>query len=651
MKLSIVVVNYNVKYFLQQLLLSIQRSQTPFDFEVIVVDNQSTDGSKTYIPESFPDITYLYNAENEGFAAANNRGIELARGQYILILNPDTVLEEDTLIKALAYLDKHADCGALGVRMIDGSGAFLPESKRGFPTPLVAFFKAFGINEIFPQSSFFNRYYLGHLSEFETHEVDVLTGAFMMVRKSVLEEVGCFDDDFFMYGEDIDLSYRIKKAGYKLMYLPDTSIIHFKGESTQKTSLGYIRSFYGAMILFARKHFGGSRALVLRLVLQLAIYLKALITFGSNIWHRYGLMALEFGLISISLILFARFWAQIYFKDPNYYAQSSIALNVLIYSATWLLTLLMVGAYDDKFDLKRMVRGWIIGWISVAIMYAFFGSALRPSRFIVFAAGPIVGSLLLSVRTVWHLVSFGSWPFFRNHLSSFAIVGDAQEADKVLQLLDANRAKHRYAGRIAPALDAHQQQVLGPVNEINHLAKFHHLDEIIFCARNVSSTQIMSLMTRLGPNYKYKIAPDQALTIIGSSSKNTQGEWFTFDVEYQISTATSRRNKRIFDVVLALLLLVLYPLVIWLMESRGSLLTNIFDVLKGKNTWVSYASSDSGVTLPALKQGLINAYSGTAHLSQEQMRNLDFFYARDYTVWKDVSLAISKFRQLGNPKN
>ncbi|MEM6966645.1 MAG: glycosyltransferase family 2 protein, partial [Bacteroidota bacterium] len=282
MKLSIIIVNYNVKYFLEQALLSVRKAIPSITAEVFVVDNNSVDESVQMVSEKFPEVHLIQNKSNPGFSTANNQAIRLAKGAYILLLNPDTVVEEDTFEKCVAFMDNHPQAGGLGVKMIDGSGNFLPESKRGFPSPFVAFCKTFGLSSLFPKSKTFNRYHLGFLDKNKTHEVDVLAGAFMLLRKSVLDEIGWLDETFFMYGEDIDLSYRIVKAGYKNYYFADTTIIHYKGESTKKGSLNYVKVFYNAMIIFARKHFVGEKARLFILMLQGAIYFRAFLTILSN---------------------------------------------------------------------------------------------------------------------------------------------------------------------------------------------------------------------------------------------------------------------------------------------------------------------------------------------------------------------------------
>ncbi len=234
MELSIIIVNYNVKHFLEQCLNSVYKATNGIEAEIIVIDNNSVDGSLNLIREKFKDVILVSNKKNTGFSVANNQGIKMAKGNNILLLNPDTVVQEDTFIKCLEFLDNHKDAGALGVKMYDGNGRFLPESKRGLPTPLVAFYKIFGLAYLFPQSKVFGNYHLGFLSKNEDHKVDILSGAFMMIKKEVLEKVGLLDEAFFMYGEDIDLSYKALKKGYSNYYLGDVKIIHFKGESTDK---------------------------------------------------------------------------------------------------------------------------------------------------------------------------------------------------------------------------------------------------------------------------------------------------------------------------------------------------------------------------------------------------------------------------------
>ncbi len=288
MLLSVIIVNYNVKYFLEQCLCSVRKAIGAVtvetggpDVEVWVVDNNSTDKSIEYLQGRFPFVQFIKNPVNQGFSKANNQAIQKAAGKYILFLNPDTIIPEDAFTKCIAFMESTADAGALGVQMIDGTGQYLKESKRGFPSLWVSFCKMSGLTRWFPHSKVFARYYMGHLSNQETNKVDILSGAFMMVKKAALDKTGGFDEQFFMYGEDIDLSYRIQQAGFHNYYFAPCTIIHFKGESTRKDSK-YVRQFYKAMVQFVQKHFHGELAWFYTGLLEAVIWLRAAITVVSR---------------------------------------------------------------------------------------------------------------------------------------------------------------------------------------------------------------------------------------------------------------------------------------------------------------------------------------------------------------------------------
>ncbi len=274
MHVSIIIVNYRVKFFLEQTIASALEALNGIDGEIIVIDNNSGDGSMEFIRHRFGDlITIIENKENVGFARANNQGIKIAQGEYILILNPDTIICHKNIADCLEWMRTHADCGGIGVRMIDGNGKFLPESKRSFTTPWVSFCKIFGLSSLFPMSPRFARYHLRYLPEREAHAIDILAGAFMFIKGDLLKKVGGFDETFFMYGEDIDLSYRLTIEGYKNYYLP-TTIIHYKGESTKKDSIRYVKVFYEAMLIFFKKHFP-NYSIPFAILIKIAIYVRA----------------------------------------------------------------------------------------------------------------------------------------------------------------------------------------------------------------------------------------------------------------------------------------------------------------------------------------------------------------------------------------
>lgn len=281
MKLSVIIVNYNVKYYLDQCIRSVLRAfeemNTPA--EIIVVDNHSADGSVDYLEQRYPQklfpmVRFVRSAHNLGFARANNIAIRQSRGEYVLLLNPDTIVGEDALKASVDFMDVHEDAGAVGVRMLGAQGRRAMESRRGLPTPMVSFFKMLGFCNRWPHHRLFGKYYMGYLPWDEPCQIEVVSGAYCMLRRKALDEVGLLDEDFFMYGEDIDLSYRVLKGGYHNYYLP-VDILHYKGESTQKSSFRYVHVFYEAMLIFFRKHYSGMTFL-LSLPIKTAIYAKAL---------------------------------------------------------------------------------------------------------------------------------------------------------------------------------------------------------------------------------------------------------------------------------------------------------------------------------------------------------------------------------------
>ncbi|MDR1603053.1 MAG: glycosyltransferase family 2 protein [Tannerella sp.] len=283
MKLSIVIVNYNVKYYLWQCLDSVMRATRQVAAEIFVVDNCSPDHSTEYVKPWFPDVHFIENSENVGFSKANNQAIRIACGEYVLLLNPDTVVGEDTLARVCAFMDAHPNAGALGVKMIDGYGKFLPESKRGFPSPWNAFCKMTGLAGLFPLSKTFGGYHIRYLNENELHKVDILAGAFMLLRRQALDRAGLLDEAFFMYGEDIDLSYRIGLAGFDIYYLPET-IIHYKGESTRK-DIRYVKIFHEAMLIFFRKHYPHSNCFF-KWMIRLAIIAAGTVSALRKLFRR-----------------------------------------------------------------------------------------------------------------------------------------------------------------------------------------------------------------------------------------------------------------------------------------------------------------------------------------------------------------------------
>jgi len=413
-------------------------------------------------------------------------------------------------------MDNWPKAGALGVKMIDGSGNFLPESKRGLPTPMTAFYKTFGFSKFFPKSPIFNRYHLGFLDKDETHEVDVLAGAFMFLRKSVLDKIGLLDETFFMYGEDIDLSYRVTKAGYQNYYFADTTIIHYKGESTKKGSLNYVKVFYNAMIIFAKKHFQGEKATFFVAILQFAIYFRASLTLLNNFFKKIYLPLLDALLIFGGMYWLKDFWATSYFDDPNYYRPSFLYFNVPLYISGWLGSVYFNGGYDgESGNIKKVAKGLIFGAILLAAIYGFLPLEYRTSRMLLLLGSvwAIISTFLL--RTLLHFFKYKNVKVGQQPVQNLIIVGEKEEAERALELLDKANITQNFIGIVAPQ-PASNEAYLSHLANLKEVVNIYRVNEIIFCSKDISAQSIMHWMTQLGNKMDYKIVPKETMSIIGS---------------------------------------------------------------------------------------------------------------------------------------
>ncbi|MGL4597421.1 MAG: glycosyltransferase family 2 protein, partial [Bacteroidia bacterium] len=407
MKLSVIIVNYNVQHFLEQCLHSVRKAAGSIPLEVFVVDNNSVDGSVAMVREKFPEVSLIANRENTGFSKANNQAMRLAKGEYVLLLNPDTVVEETTFSKVIAFMDAHAEAGGLGVQMLDGKGNFLPESKRGLPTPRVAFYKIFGLSALFPKSKVFGRYHLGYLDQHQTHEIEILSGAFMLMRKTALDQVGLLDEAFFMYGEDIDLSYRIVQGGWKNYYFHDTRIIHYKGESTKKSSVNYVFVFYRAMVIFAQKHFSQKNARLFSLLINMAIWLRAGAAIAARFLKAMALPAFDAAVLLGGMYFIKQAYeTNVKLGEGDYYSQQLVNIAFPVYTLIWLIAVYFSGGYDKPIRLLKIVRGVVAGTALILIAYSLLPEHLRFSRaLILLGAGWAITSFLLT-RMLFHLARF-----------------------------------------------------------------------------------------------------------------------------------------------------------------------------------------------------------------------------------------------------
>lgn len=658
MKLSIIIVNYNVKYFLEQALFSINKACKNINAEVFVVDNNSVDGSVEMVKERFPEVILIANKKNTGFSYANNQAIKLAKGQYILLLNPDTVVEEDTFEKVIRFMDDHSDAGGLGVKMIDGSGKYLPESKRGLPSPSVAFFKIFGLSTLFPKSKLFGRYHLGFLDKDQTHKVDILSGAFMLLRKDVIDKIGMLDEAFFMYGEDIDLSYRIILNGYNNYYYPEARIIHYKGESTKKSSINYVFVFYNAMIIFAKKHFSQKNARLFSFFIHIAIYIRAGLAIASRFIKKTFLPLLDGITIYIGMSVFKSYWeTNVKVLEGVRYPIEFMHIIVPCYIFIWLSSVFFSGGYDKPVKLTRIIRGVFTGTILILIIYALFPESIRFSRALILLGAIWASISTVLIRLLFHFFKIKEYALYTQSKKRIVIAGGMEDGNRVLSLLKLASQTTTIIGFIKPDEDNLNTNFLGSLDQLAEIVAVHKIDEVIFCAKDISAQRIIDNMSRISSReVEYKIAPPESLYIIGSNSVNDTGDLYTIELN-TITKSINQRNKRLVDVLVCILMLITFPVNAFFIKNPPRLLRNIFTVLYGEKSWVGYIDSSTEIDLegfpkiklPTIKKGILSPTDAfkNRYLNTNDILKLNMLYAKDYKIYNDLNIILRGFKYMG----
>ena len=644
MKLSVVIVNYNVEHFLEQCLYSVRRAMQGIDGEVFVVDNNSVDGSLKMLAAKFPEVKVIANKDNVGFAKANNQAIRISKGEYVLLLNPDTVVEDDTFSKCIAFMDAHPDAGGLGVKMVDGKGQFLPESKRGLPTPMTAFYKIFGLSKLFPHSKRFSKYHLGYLPENETNPVDILAGAYMLMRRETLDKCGLLDETFFMYGEDIDLSYRITLAGYKNYYFPETRIIHYKGESTKKTTVNYVLVFYKAMEIFAKKHFGKNRARTFSFFINFAIYFRAFLALLSQFFGKIYMPFTDAVVGYAGLATISYYWGHymIYGGVGSYPITPLFTIILPIYVLIWLTSSYFTGGYDKPYRISPAAGGVMLGSILILILYALLPSDLRFSRVLILLGTVWMALQMTLSRTLCYLLKLSDFQYGRNAKKRFLVIGNQDETKRVEQLLKSTSIKPDFIGLVVPNNSNEvPEHYLGNLVQVPDMIGIYKITEIIFCSKDITHQEIIDKMVEWhASDLDYKIAPVDTLSIIGSNSINTRGDLYTVDIR-TINTVPNRRKKGLFDFSVSFFGIVFWIFAAWFVKKPFNFLKNCFRVLFGGYSWVGYCPAESvdGQRLPKIKKGIYNPASIVAgDLDDEARAQLNVMYARDYTVLKDFNI-------------
>jgi GT2 family glycosyltransferase len=629
MKLSVIIVNYNVKAYLEQCLRSVEEALRGMEGDIHVVDNLSTDGSVEMVRALFPQAKLIANRENVGFSRANNQAIRASDAEYVVLLNPDTVVGEDVFRKAVDFMDRDTKVGGLGVKMIDGTGRFLPESKRGLPTPGVAFFKITGLARLFPRSKLFGRYHLGHLPENEAAPIEILSGACMFLRKSTLDRVGLLDESFFMYGEDIDLSYRITLGGYVNWYLPEARIIHYKGESTKKSSVNYVFVFYNAMAIFARKHFARREPQVLSFLIRAAIYLSA----AGAIVLRFLRRAL-LPMLDLLLIGGAQFLLLGMDRSP-WSGPGPLVLGTLL----TLAVLGLFGAYDAPMDRLKAGKGLLA--LAVLGVPALLLRQMPPGPL---ALAWIATALMVGLSRMLMLLLKGRLTERFSERPRILAVGSEQQAKRALALLWQT---HYGLGREA-VLDPGSAGDAELQARIAAQVRAQRADQVVFCAQDLPMRRVIALMEDLaGTGAVFKIARPDASFIIGPSTTESLQDLQVLH-DHSAGNAASRRQRRLLDLSLAAAFTAGLPVLLLLVHARQGFLRNLWEVWRGERSWMGYHGRTGSMRLPRLLPGVIDIVSADRLVPEPLLvRRMNLEYAKDYQVWKDLLRVLGNVDRLG----
>lgn len=635
---------------------SVYKSKGIEGFEVIVVDNNSVDDSCSMLEQRFPNVKLVKNQENVGFSKANNQAIQMAKGEYILLLNPDTVVEENTFNACLRFFKKTPDAGGIGVKMVDGKGIFLPESKRGLPTPPVAFYKIFGLSALFPKSAKYGRYHLGYLDQDENHKVDILSGAFMMIRKSVLDEIGYLDENFFMYGEDIDLSYRITKAGYNNYYLADTSIIHYKGESTKKSSINYVVVFYKAMVIFARKHFSQKNARLFSLLINFAIYIRAFAAILARTINSFILPIIDGSVLLIGFYLFKNYYEQeVKFPEGGSYPLEVETYGIPIMCAIYMCSLWFNGAYIVPTKMRSILKGLLVGIMLVLISYSLLDENYRFSRAIVLFTTVWAFIGLLLTRSLLHFLHFR--PFRKNDKQRIVLVGQAEEVKRIGRFFDKTVTETEVILKVSSSNEGPLSDEVdfdGKLYQLKDIIEIYDINEVVFCSQDLSSKEIIQQMILLtNKSLDFKIAPPESLYIIGSNSIDHSGEYYLLNTNL-IHKKNNERNKRLLDFISAILLLVLSPIIVWFNASKKWYFKNLIGVVIGKYSMVAIKEMSHTFTgASQLRPGILSPIDmlnlDSVKSATEEQTN--FEYLRYYSVWRDIEIIVNNLHSVGRKIN
>jgi GT2 family glycosyltransferase len=658
--LSIIIVNYNVKEFLQNLLHSIDKASQNLSSEIIVVDNASDDGSVELMISKFPSVKLIENKTNLGFGKANNQALKIAEGKYFLLINPDAVVREDTFKKMIEFLEEHKDAGLAGCKILNPDGSLQLACRRSFPGPWTSFCKVTGLSNLFPNSKMFARYNLTYLDENQTYEVDAISGSFMMLKKEVYEKVGGFDEQFFMYGEDLDLCYRIQKADYKVFYVHTTQVIHYKGESTKRSSMDETKIFYNAMHLFVKKHLSSS--FLVEFILRSAIGFRKLFAFLGKRKLIFFSIFLDFIFFNVSLFIAEKIYMGMTtwegFNKPDYLVIYTIPAVVHIIVAS------LIGVYKrEMFSVLRNFGAIILSFI-ILTSITFFFKEYAYSRAVVVLSY----FLLLIILTMWRVVLK---LFFKVGVKldgtinkRMLVVGIDDHAIEIAKKLNAQKKDiYNFIGFIGKShSDAGKKlegfEVAGSLQNFEKVIKEKQINEVIFSSHDLPYSEMMSLVSASSYNsVEFKISGDDLSYAVGKTSVSMLDDIPLIELHYNISNPRLKTIKFLFDFLLAVpVLFLIYPFIYFSskLSKKESAFKNFIlgtpSVLLGKRSFVGPKSAKNNSSMFIGKTGL----TGFWYIEDEENETndkLDIYYAKNQNIWLDMEILGKTLNKMWSKKD
>ena len=661
--ITVIIVNYKVKEYIANLLSSISKARQGLKLQIIVVDNASGDQSVEYLSERFPEVTYIANEENLGFGKANNQAIKIAEGTYTLIINPDTVVSEDTFTTLIDHMQEHPECGAAGCKILNPDGSFAPESRRSVPTIWSAFSRVLGLNSLFPKSKLFNQYNMSWLDENEQAEIPVLSGSFMFWRTGVLQQLGGFDERFFMYGEDIDLCYRIQDTGKTIHYVPGTSIIHYKGESTRKGDLKYIWIFNKALLQFFDKHHSSKYSFFFKVFIYSAIWLKTLTGLITHNLHLIGFVTTDLLLLNASIVLGFllrfQFSYEVFSNIQNF---RFLWINLLA-SAIYVFT----GSFLDLFrsqkeSISNQLRAIAASYFGVAFI-TFFARNLAYSRLALIIGFGISIVLMLLIRLVQINLSRNERKVAgRLKRSRVLLVGDTVDTEEIRAKIHS-RPDWNYEVIGTISVKEHAGNALGSLSQLEDLIKAYQADQVLFSLKSISYKNMLRQISMLQPHgILFKLIPDSMDFILGKSNVEYLESIPLVEVGLAYSKGTNQFLKRLLD------LMVSVPswLILWAITFPGLIFSRtdkkkvagmtyysspesnkwknrtlmFWNIVRGKMSLVGfpfYYRTRSGYHSKPGLTGLIQLNQSRIQ-SPEDRENYELYYLQNYSVWMDIDI-------------